>query len=447
MSFERARGRARHGIRPALEVWRRWLLGLALALAAVLLVTITGDAGILDASWTAPTTNVDGSPLADLASYRVYYGSSNPPCPGASFVQVASSTTSPGPNQTVTVRLTGLTTGALYYVSVTAVDAQGNESACEPAASAVAQTSFTVSPTGTVSFGSVAVGTFVDQTFTVQSTRSGTVAGTATTAAPFSVVAGSSFNLVGAGAGQTVMVRFTPTMSATVTGNVNFVASGDTQSGIVTGSGTGTRPQSTAPLSASPASVRAGGTVTATWNGISSPTPLDWIGLYAPGSADTAFLAWIYVSCVQTPGAASAAGSCSFPVPSGLTAGPYELRLFGNNGYTRLAVSGRVTVTAAPLSASPASVRAGGTVTATWNGISSPTPLDWIGLYLPGSADTRWLAWIYVSCVQTPGAASAAGSCSFPVPSGLTAGPYELRLFANQSYTRLATSNSVSVAP
>jgi len=42
-------------------------IALGLALAGVLLVTAPTGAGVLDASWTAPTTNTDGSPLTDLA--------------------------------------------------------------------------------------------------------------------------------------------------------------------------------------------------------------------------------------------------------------------------------------------------------------------------------------------------------------------------------------------
>src|SRR5713101_9065387 len=97
-------------------------VGFGLLLGGVLLVAAPGEAGVLDASWTAPTTNTDGSPLTDLASYRVYYGTSTPPCPESSFFQVASSTPSPAPNQTVTFTLTGLSQNTLYYVSVTALD-------------------------------------------------------------------------------------------------------------------------------------------------------------------------------------------------------------------------------------------------------------------------------------------------------------------------------------
>src|SRR5205085_2178441 len=42
-------------------------------------------------------------------------------------------------------------------------------------------------------------------------------------------------------------------------------------------------------LTASPTTVAAGSSVTATWSGIASPTTTDWIGLYVPGTADTAY--------------------------------------------------------------------------------------------------------------------------------------------------------------
>lgn len=99
----------------------------------------SASAGILDASWAAPTTNTDGSPLTDLASYRVYYGTASTPCPGLFFVPVVSPTSKPQINETVTVRLTGLSAGARYSVAITAVDSGGIESACSSAASATAR--------------------------------------------------------------------------------------------------------------------------------------------------------------------------------------------------------------------------------------------------------------------------------------------------------------------
>ncbi len=227
---------------------RQLLVSHGLALGGFLLLMASGaGAGTLDVSWTAPTTNVDGTPLTDLALYRVYYGTFGNPCPeGASF-QVASPTPNPAPNERVAVRLIGLSTGALYNVSVTAVDTSGNESACaSPVESAVARFEFAVNPTGSVSFGTVILGGFADRTFTVQNTAGGTISGAASASAPFSIVSGSPFTLVGTGASQTVTVRFTPTLPLTTATNVNFTASGGTISRIVTGTTPGLTPPTVA---------------------------------------------------------------------------------------------------------------------------------------------------------------------------------------------------------
>src|SRR5207302_2687318 len=97
-------------------------------------------------------------------------------------------------------------------------------------------------------------------------------------------------------------------------------------------------------LSVNTTSAKAGASVTASWGGVTGATTNDWIGVFHPGDADTAYLDFEYdSSCTKTPGSVSAAGSCGFPMPA--TAGTYELRLFSNGGFTRLAVSGPITVT------------------------------------------------------------------------------------------------------
>jgi hypothetical protein len=83
----------------------------------------------------------------------------------------------------------------------------------------------------------------------------------------------------------------------------------------------------------------------ATWNGIATPTSTDWIGLYASGTDDGAYLAWLYVNCSKTPGASGASGSCALQIPGGVIPGTYELRLFAANGLTRLATSSLFNVT------------------------------------------------------------------------------------------------------
>ncbi len=227
--------------------WQQKLLALGMGLLAAVLLVGSAESGVLDASWVAPTTNTDGSPLTDLASYRVYYGPATGPCGGPNSFPVASPTTGPEPNTTVSFRLAGLVTGTLYYVAVSAVDLSGNASACSLTASGVAQVAFAVSPTSTVNFGNVNIGSFANQVFTVQNTRGGTLSGSASASAPFSIVSGSPFTLGGLGATQAVTVRFTPTASATVSTNVTFTAGGDTISRLATGTGTGTGTDTTPP--------------------------------------------------------------------------------------------------------------------------------------------------------------------------------------------------------
>src|SRR4030095_7894419 len=199
-------------------------------------------------------------------------------------------------------------------------------------------------------------------------------------------------------------------------------------------------------LTVAPSSVVAGGTVTATWSGIAAPTSTDWIGLYAAGAGGGGHLAWLYVSCAKTPGAAQAGGSCPLQIPGSVPPGAYELRLFAADGLPRLAPSGAFTVTSsATLGVTPGSVGAGNSVTATWSGIAAPTSTDWIGLYTAGAGDGAYLAWLYVSCAQTPGEAQAGGSCSLQIPGSVPPGAYELRLFAANGLTRLATSGTFNV--
>jgi hypothetical protein len=85
--------------------------GSAMAMASV------GILGVATLRWRAPTQNVDGSALTDLAGYRVYYGSIS-----RSYTdqrRLAASATR------VDVQLAAGT----YYFAMTAIDAEGNESA------------------------------------------------------------------------------------------------------------------------------------------------------------------------------------------------------------------------------------------------------------------------------------------------------------------------------
>ena len=75
-------------------------------------------AGTVTLSWDAPTTNADGTPLTDLAGYKVYYGTSSHNY--SQNIDVSNVTT---------YTVNNLTDGLTYYFAVTAYDTGSNESA------------------------------------------------------------------------------------------------------------------------------------------------------------------------------------------------------------------------------------------------------------------------------------------------------------------------------
>src|SRR5205814_4783885 len=74
-------------------------------------------------------------------------------------------------------------------------------------------------------FGTVPVGTSKDLSFTVQNTGGGTLTGSASTSAPYTIASGASFSL-GPGASQLVTVRFSPTVTGHAPGTVAFTSHG-----------------------------------------------------------------------------------------------------------------------------------------------------------------------------------------------------------------------------
>ena len=74
-------------------------------------------------------------------------------------------------------------------------------------------------------FGPIAVGTSVDKTFTVQNTGGGTLTGSASASAPFSIVGNNSFSLA-ANQSQQITVRFSPTSAGSANRFVDFTSNG-----------------------------------------------------------------------------------------------------------------------------------------------------------------------------------------------------------------------------
>ena len=74
--------------------------------------------GLLSLSWLAPTENVDGSALTDLAGYKIYYGDSSRSYSNSTDVNDANATS-----------FSFTLPSGSYYVAMTALDVDGNESA------------------------------------------------------------------------------------------------------------------------------------------------------------------------------------------------------------------------------------------------------------------------------------------------------------------------------
>jgi len=81
-------------------------------------IDVAAGSGTATLSWDAPTVNEDGSPLDDLAGYRVYYGTSLGNYPNIETID------NPG---IVSYVINGLPVGTWFF-TVTALDTSGNES-------------------------------------------------------------------------------------------------------------------------------------------------------------------------------------------------------------------------------------------------------------------------------------------------------------------------------
>jgi len=177
-----------------------------------------------------------------------------------------------------------------------------------------------------------------------------TVSGTATNGVDYQNLSGSVVIAVGQSSATIVVTTLddnllegNETVVVTLSGDAAYTV-GFPLSATVTIIDNGTPPGPN--VVASPGSAAPGEAVTASWSGITNPTARDWIGLYPSGTGDGSYWTWFYVSsCAQAPGGAGqASGSCPLAVPSNLPTGNYELRLFANDGFMRLAISNSLTV-------------------------------------------------------------------------------------------------------
>jgi hypothetical protein len=166
------------------------------------------------------------------------------------------------------------------------------------------------------------------------------------------------------------------------------------------------------------------------WAAPSGHSTTDWVGLYAAGDAETSFLSFQYIS-------SETSGTMTFAAPA--PAGSYELRLFTNDGFTRVATSNPVTVTAGNgyiLTATQSTVNAGDPLDVSWTAPGGRPSTDWVALYRVGDPNTAYMWWQY-----TNGAASGAVTIGAPGD----AGQYEFRYLQEDGFIDVARSTAVTV--
>ena len=202
-----------------LDVWnvtrRAVIAGVLLSGLAVATPSFVFGAQSVTFAWN-PVTN------ANLAGYNIYYGSVS-----HSYTNVISV------GNVTNATISGLVAGGTYYFAATTLSTSGLESGLSD------EVSYTVPNTvpmiqvtpGSMAYGRVLVGTSATNSFTVQNVGSGTLSGTASVGAPFSVVSGGSYSL-GAGQTQAVMVAFSPVVASNYSQSVTLTGGGGTNATV-----------------------------------------------------------------------------------------------------------------------------------------------------------------------------------------------------------------------
>ena len=108
----------------------QWCPRLVPTLLLAVIISACGDGGSIPVtsnqvsfgsatlSWTPPTLNTDGSPLTDLASYKIYYGNES----GNYHTSIQIN------NNGMTVYVVEYLTSNTYYFVMTAINSSGVES-------------------------------------------------------------------------------------------------------------------------------------------------------------------------------------------------------------------------------------------------------------------------------------------------------------------------------
>ena len=178
------------------------------------------------------------------------------------------------------------------------------------------------------------------------------------------------------------------------------------------------------------------------WSGVSAPTAYDWVGIYPVGAANSwsGLDSWMY-----TNGATGGQLNLNLKASdTRLIAGQqYELRLYANDSYSRIATSAAFTLnpTGPTVVTTTTPALAGSSINVAWSGITNPNATDWIAIIKVGAADGSENEWKYTN-------GTSSGSLSLPLTSGLLVPgtQYEVRLYANNDYILLASGGQFTLA-
>jgi hypothetical protein len=253
---------------------------------------------------------------------------------------------------------------------------------------------------------------------------------------------------------------FTATVTGapnTVTWSVNGIAGGDVVVGAIDANGQYLAPS--AVPSPPTVTVRAASTTSPTSTGTSSitilslpnissvsPSPLV-IGNFTLTVNGAGFVAGSLVSFDGAVLASSFVSSTRLTATGNAPIAKPSVPVIVNTPDGERSNTFYVDVTAPPatIALSATSVAAGATVTATIaNGPGHS--LDWVGLFAAGAPPASYLRAAYLTGTLTPPAPGlTGGTVTFTLP--LAPGTYQVRFFLNDSYTVLAVSALITVAP
>lgn len=169
----------------------------------------------------------------------------------------------------------------------------------------------------------------------------------------------------------------------------------------------------------------------------------DWIGIFTSGADNSSPLGWLYSDGTKTGTQGITADSVSFTATTLglLDAGDYDVRMFAGGSRNGIASDSiTITATAPTITASKESYNRGETLSFDFSNAPGQQK-DWIGVFAAGTGANEHLYYLYTDGTKTgtPGTATGTVTMTASQTGMLTAGDYEVRLYAAYSAQLLAS--------